>query len=108
MKDQYWDEILTTELPYTAGTVNNREQPPEASTANIEVRPDKAEIIPVVQSNAKMDDMVRKNSVNYEFPDNNDGEKVRRTHKAVFSLSVQWDIIRTKLSTVVDLGLKLF
>lgn len=83
LKDQYWDSVLTTELPYTVASMNNREDPPVPSTANIAVSQQKAEIIPMAPSIAKLDDMVGKNSMNYEFPDNNDNDsdKVRRSTK---------------------------
>lgn len=88
LKDQYWDSVLTTELPYTVASMNNREEPPAASTANIEVSAVKAEIIPMVPSSVKIDDMVRKSSMNYEFPENNDidSDKVRRSTKIFCSL----------------------
>lgn len=89
LKDQYWDSVLTTELPYTVASMNNREQPPEASTANIQVKADKAEIIPMVPSGVKIDDMVGKSTMNYEFPENNDidSDKVRRIHQEyIFTL----------------------
>lgn len=85
LKDQYWDSVLTTELPYTVASMNNREEPPAASTANIEVKADKAEIIPMVPSSIKIDDMVGKNTMNYEFPQNDiDSDKVRRIPKIEF------------------------
>jgi hypothetical protein len=63
--------------------MNNREEPPEASTANIEVSANKAEIIMTVPSSIKIDEMVGKNAMNYEFPDNNeiDSDKVRRIQR---------------------------
>jgi bestrophin, other len=83
LKDQYWDSVLTTELPYTVASMNNREEPPAPSTANIAVSNAKAEIIPMVPSSVKIDDMVGKNAMNYEFPENNDidSDKVRRVQK---------------------------
>lgn len=82
LKDQYWDSVLTTELPYTVASMNNREDPPAPSTANIAVSQQKAEIIPMAPSIAKLDEMVGKNSTNYEFPDNdNESDKVRISTK---------------------------
>lgn len=83
LKDQYWDSVLTTELPYTVASMNNREDPPAPSTANVSVSANKAEIIPMVPSGVKIDEMVGKNTMNYEFPENPDidSEKVRRIHK---------------------------
>lgn len=37
LKDQYWDEVLPNELPYTVATERFRENHPEPSTAKIEV-----------------------------------------------------------------------
>lgn len=83
LKDQYWDSVLTTELPYTVASMNNREDPPAPSTANVAVSANKAEIIPMAPSVLKLDDMVGKNAMNYEFPENNDNDsdKVRRNQK---------------------------
>lgn len=74
IKDQYWDEIFPNELPYTVGSVNNKEEVPQASTANIEVKKRAAEVIPVAPSQLNMDDMVGKSSsgVVYKFPDRRD------------------------------------
>lgn len=35
LKDQYWDSVLTTDLPYTVASLANREEPPAASTVII-------------------------------------------------------------------------
>lgn len=93
MKDQYWDSVLTTELPHTVASSHNREQPPEPSTANIAVSAHKAEIIPMVPSSVKIDDMVGKTSINYEFTENNeiDSDKVRKIHKDfILSNPLKW------------------
>lgn len=86
MKDQYWDTVLTTEMPYTVASMHNREHPPEPSTANIAVSAKRAEIIPTVPSSVKIDDMVGKSAKNYDFPENHenidiDSDKVRRIHE---------------------------
>lgn len=80
LKDQYWDTVLTTEMPYTIATLANREEPPAASTANIELKKGGADIV-TAPSVLKMDDMVGKNATNYEFPDNtgNDSDKVSKS-----------------------------
>lgn len=73
LKDQYWDEIFPTELPYTVAAEKNREEHPEPSTANIEVSYKGAAVIPVAPSNLnlKAEEMVGKSnqSVNYKFPE---------------------------------------
>lgn len=68
IRDQYWDEVFPAELPYTVAS--QREGPPEPSTATINVKPTDAEMIPVVPSSVKVDDMVGKSlqTVNYTFP----------------------------------------
>ncbi|XP_055692098.1 bestrophin-2-like [Lutzomyia longipalpis] len=38
VKDQYWDQVFPSELPYTEETKEFREQPPKSSTADIEVQ----------------------------------------------------------------------
>lgn len=80
LKDQYWDNVAVPDLPHTVASMNIREEPPEASTNNIEVSANKAEIIMPIPSSVKIDDMVGKNTLNYEFPENNeiDSDKVRR------------------------------
>lgn len=99
IKDQYWDEVFPTELPYTVGSVANREEHPEPSTTNISVRRADAGIIPVVPSSAKIDDMVGKNveSVDYKFDvdrvDNeNENDEVRQEQRfsIIFSYFCQF------------------
>ncbi|XP_011880372.1 PREDICTED: bestrophin-4 isoform X2 [Vollenhovia emeryi] len=55
IRDQYWDEIFPTELPYTAASQPYREQPPEPSTAGIQLSAAQQELQP---SSVKIDDMV--------------------------------------------------
>jgi len=38
IRDQYWDEVFPSELPYTIAAEQYRDNIPEASTANIEVK----------------------------------------------------------------------
>lgn len=54
IRDQYWDEIFPTELPYTAASEAYREQPPEPSTAGIQLSAAQQELQP---SSVKIDDM---------------------------------------------------
>lgn len=65
VKDQYWDEIFPSELPYTLETKAFREEHPQPSTANIEIPKSS-------YTNVKLDEMVGKSlhSVNYKFPEN--------------------------------------
>ncbi|XP_063695461.1 bestrophin-4 isoform X2 [Culicoides brevitarsis] len=57
LKDQYWDEVFPTQLPYTVASVQNKEQEPQPSTTNIEVKKKQAEVIPVSQSTNRLEDM---------------------------------------------------
>lgn len=68
--DQYWDEVFPAELPYTVASEPFREAHPEPSTAQINVKQADAEMIPVVPSSVKVDEMVGKSlqTVNYTFP----------------------------------------
>ncbi|KAG8239212.1 hypothetical protein J437_LFUL019020, partial [Ladona fulva] len=54
LKDQYWDEIFPVELPHTVASEKYREDIPEPSTANVNVRNDDADII-IVSSSYKPD-----------------------------------------------------
>lgn len=85
IKDQYWDEVFPSQLPYTVASVQNKESEPQPSTANIAVNKRAAEVIPVVPSSAKMDDMVGKSSstsVIYKFPEKNDeNEESKESHE---------------------------
>ncbi|XP_070494089.1 bestrophin-4 isoform X3 [Chironomus tepperi] len=56
LKDQYWDSVLTTDLPYTIASMGNREEPPAPSTANIEIKKGGGDIV-TAPSMAKMEDM---------------------------------------------------
>lgn len=71
IKDQYWDEIFPTELPYTTETAAFREKHPQPSTANIEIQKTGYANYNG-RSSAKFDEMVGKSvqSVNYKFPEN--------------------------------------
>ncbi|KAF4524693.1 hypothetical protein B566_EDAN014294, partial [Ephemera danica] len=51
LRDQYWDEVFPSELPYTVASEQYRDEVPEASTANIEVHPDDAMISSSVPRN---------------------------------------------------------
>lgn len=93
LKDQYWDEIVT-ELPHTVASMNNREEPPVPSTDRVEVSANKAEIVNVMPSSIKIDEMVGKS---YEFPENKETEesdKVRYIHKIFFNENSDFAWIR--------------
>lgn len=53
IRDQYWDEVFPTELPYTVAAEPYRDKHPEASTANIAVSDAEAEYI--LPSSLKVD-----------------------------------------------------
>lgn len=55
IRDQYWDEVFPTELPYTVAAEPFREKAPQPSTANIAVTNTEAEYI--TPSSLKIDDM---------------------------------------------------
>lgn len=54
IRDQYWDEIFPTELPYTAAAQAFREEHPQPSTAGIQLSAAQQELQP---STARIDDM---------------------------------------------------
>lgn len=45
IKDQYWDEVFPTELPYTVAAEPFREKAPQPSTANIAVSAADSELL---------------------------------------------------------------
>ncbi|XP_018406534.1 PREDICTED: bestrophin-4 [Cyphomyrmex costatus] len=55
IRDQYWDEIFPAELPYTAAAQPYREEPPEPSTAGIQLSAAQQELQP---SSIKIDEMI--------------------------------------------------
>jgi len=55
IRDQYWDEIFPMELPYTAAAQPYREEPPQPSTAGIQLSAAQQELQP---SSIKIEDMV--------------------------------------------------
>ncbi|XP_077289165.1 bestrophin-4-like isoform X2 [Arctopsyche grandis] len=57
IRDQYWDEVFPTELPYTVATENQREEHPLPSTAKIEVPEVQREMVTVTPSAIKIDEM---------------------------------------------------
>ncbi|XP_050672571.1 uncharacterized protein LOC126970602 [Leptidea sinapis] len=67
IKDQYWDEVFPSELPYTIATENQREEHPEPSTARVAVPPRQRSMVTVNPSSVKIDEMVPSNTVSYKF-----------------------------------------
>ncbi|XP_049865230.1 bestrophin-4 isoform X2 [Pectinophora gossypiella] len=67
LKDQYWDEVFPSELPYTIATENQREEHPEPSTARVAVPPRQRSMVTVNPSTVKIDEMVPSNTVSYKF-----------------------------------------
>lgn len=55
IRDQYWDEIFPTELPYTAAAQAFREEHPQPSTAGIQLSAAQQELQP---SSVRIDEMV--------------------------------------------------
>ncbi|XP_061705865.1 bestrophin homolog 18 isoform X1 [Cydia pomonella] len=67
IKDQYWDEVFPSELPYTLATENAREEHPEPSTARVAVPPRQRSMVTIAPSAVKMDEMVPSHTVSYKF-----------------------------------------
>ncbi|XP_046978523.1 bestrophin-4-like isoform X2 [Vanessa cardui] len=62
IKDQYWDEVFPSELPYTIATENQREEHPEPSTARVAVPPRQRSMVTVAPSSVKIDEMMPSNT----------------------------------------------
>ncbi|XP_015184039.1 PREDICTED: bestrophin-4 isoform X2 [Polistes dominula] len=54
IRDQYWDEVFPTELPYTAASQPFREEHPQPSTAGIQLSAAQQEVLP---SSVRIDEM---------------------------------------------------
>ncbi|XP_063379731.1 uncharacterized protein LOC134666480 isoform X5 [Cydia fagiglandana] len=67
IKDQYWDEVFPSELPYTLATENAREEHPEPSTARVAVPPRQRSMVTMAPSAVKMDEMAPSHTVSYKF-----------------------------------------
>lgn len=67
IRDQYWDEVFPSELPYTIATENQREEHPEPSTARVAVPLRQRSMVTVAPSSVKIDEMVPSNTVSYKF-----------------------------------------
>lgn len=75
IKDQYWDEVFPSELPYSVAAERFREEHPEPSTAKIEISKNGA--MPSTLSSVKIDEMMvgsksklnQLQEVNYKFPE---------------------------------------
>ncbi|EAT45610.1 AAEL003145-PA [Aedes aegypti] len=57
VKDQYWEEGFPAELPHTVASAEIKEEPPAPSTDNITVNRKQAEVISVVPSSVRVDEM---------------------------------------------------
>ncbi|XP_028174604.1 uncharacterized protein LOC135073218 isoform X4 [Ostrinia nubilalis] len=67
IRDQYWDEVFPSELPYTIATENQREEHPEPSTSRVSVPVRQRSMVTVAPSALKIDEMVPSNTVSYKF-----------------------------------------
>uniref|UniRef100_A0A1Q3G0C8 Bestrophin homolog n=1 Tax=Culex tarsalis TaxID=7177 RepID=A0A1Q3G0C8_CULTA len=67
VKDQYWDDVLPIELPHTVASAEYKEEEPQPSTANIEVSRKGAEVIPVIPSSVRVDEMADDNASGIHF-----------------------------------------
>lgn len=63
VRDQYWDEVFPQELPYTLASEPFREEHPQPSTANINVKPLGATIT-THPSSIKIDGLQSYNDIN--------------------------------------------
>ncbi|CAH2062785.1 unnamed protein product, partial [Iphiclides podalirius] len=62
IKDQYWDEVFPSELPYTIATENQREEHPEPSTARVAVPARQRSMVTVAPSSVKIEEMAPSNT----------------------------------------------
>ncbi|XP_058790502.1 bestrophin-4 [Phymastichus coffea] len=69
LRDQYWDEVFPTELPYTAAAEPFREEHPEPSTAGIQLSAAQQELQP---SSVRIDEMEKEYAQKYGNDMNDD------------------------------------
>ncbi|KAJ8679282.1 hypothetical protein QAD02_015069 [Eretmocerus hayati] len=69
IRDQYWDEVFPTELPYTAAAEPFREEHPEPSTAGIQLSAAQQELQP---SSVRIDEMEKEYQQKYGSDMNDD------------------------------------
>lgn len=69
IRDQYWDEVFPTELPYPAEAEPFREEHPESSTAGIQLSAAQQEL---QQSSARIDELEKEYQQKYGMSDMND------------------------------------
>ncbi|XP_055530851.1 bestrophin-4 isoform X2 [Wyeomyia smithii] len=100
VKDQYWDEVFPVELPYTVGTAENKEEPPQPSTANIAVKQKEAEVIPVIPSAVRVDEMADDNASGIHFG-SYDNKPFQRSGPSANSLASVAQTI-TRVNTVAS------
>ncbi|XP_068241578.1 LOW QUALITY PROTEIN: uncharacterized protein [Palaemon carinicauda] len=58
IQDKYWDEIFPSELPYTIAAEQFRIEPPQGSTANLEVPELEQEFLPLVEEEEEDEESV--------------------------------------------------
>ncbi|XP_014209410.1 bestrophin-4 [Copidosoma floridanum] len=63
IRDQYWDEVFPTELPYTAAAEQFREEHPEPSTAGIQLSAAQQELQP---SSVRIDELEKEYQRKYQ------------------------------------------
>ncbi|XP_019887650.1 bestrophin-4 isoform X2 [Ooceraea biroi] len=94
IRDQYWDEIFPMELPYTAAAQAFREEPPQPSTAGIQLSAAQQELQP---SSVKIEDMAPDYQQKFRSEDADDaasgihftaGGKISRTAE-------NWGLVRS-------------
>jgi hypothetical protein len=69
IRDQYWDEVFPTELPYTAAAQPFREEHPEPSTAGIQLSAAQQELQP---SSIRIDEIEKEYQQKYQNDMNDD------------------------------------
>ncbi|XP_076349140.1 uncharacterized protein LOC143246392 isoform X1 [Tachypleus tridentatus] len=69
IKDQYWDEVMPPDLPYTVASRHFYSEPPQGSAASIIVPPDEAEFLPPVEEEEKdTTELETKLNIPYSLP----------------------------------------
>lgn len=70
LRDQYWDQVFPTELPYAAAAQQFKEEHPEPSTAGIHLSATQQEL--QQPSSVRVDEMEKEYQRKYQGSDMND------------------------------------
>lgn len=73
VRDQYWDDIVPTELPHTVASQQFRTSPYLGSTAHLDLTPLETEVYPGGSQLHRLDEESENSTTEEDFEADNDG-----------------------------------